>query len=40
MHKTLKQETANPPSPSMVEQQRIFDRFRAVFNDERLMDDN
>lgn len=35
MHKTLKQETANPPSPSMVEQQRIFDRFRAVFNDER-----
>ena len=35
MHKTLKQETANPPSRSMVEQQRIFDRFRGVFNDER-----
>ncbi len=35
MHRTLKQETANPPSHSMVEQQRIFDRFRGVFNDER-----
>jgi putative transposase len=35
MHRTLKQETANPPSHSMVEQQRIFDRFRGVFNGER-----
>jgi putative transposase len=35
MHKTLKQETANPPSASLVEQQRVFDRFRHVFNDDR-----
>ena len=35
MHKTLKQETANPPSASIVEQRRVFDRFRDVFNDER-----
>ena len=35
MHKTLKQETANPPSATLVEQQRVFDRFRHVFNDDR-----
>ena len=35
MHKTLKEETANPPAASPVEQQRVFDRFRHVFNDER-----
>jgi putative transposase len=35
MHKTLKEETANPPASSLVEQQRVFDRFRHVFNDDR-----
>lgn len=35
MHRTLKQETANPPAGSMLEQQRRFDSFRHVFNDER-----
>jgi hypothetical protein len=35
MHKTLKAETASPPSPDLREQQRSFDRFRYVFNDER-----
>jgi transposase InsO family protein len=35
MHRTLKQETANPPGASLVEQQRRFDRFRRIFNHER-----
>lgn len=35
MHKTLKQETANPPRRNLREQQRAFDRFQAEFNDER-----
>jgi len=35
MHKTLKAETANPPSATMTDQQRAFDRFRFIYNDER-----
>jgi putative transposase len=35
MHKTLKQETANPPAATRVEQQRLFDRFRGTYNDDR-----
>lgn len=35
MHRTLKQETANPPAASLTEQQASFDRFRATFNSER-----
>ena len=35
MHKTLKQHTARPPSATMEEQQRAFDRFRRDYNDER-----
>jgi len=35
MHKTLKAETASPPSPNMTEQQRAFDRFRFIYNDQR-----
>jgi transposase InsO family protein len=35
MHKTLKAETASPPSANLCEQQRAFDRFRHVYNDER-----
>jgi len=35
MHRTLKAETASPPSASMTEQQRTFDRFRRIYNDER-----
>jgi putative transposase len=35
MHKTLKQATAEPPAPTMVEQQRVFDRFRADYNQHR-----
>lgn len=35
MHKTLKEQTANPPSSNMVEQQRAFDRFRADYNEHR-----
>jgi putative transposase len=35
MHRTLKQETANPPAASLLEQQRRFDRFRRIFNHER-----
>jgi len=35
MHKTLKQHTASPPSASMPEQQRAFDRFRRDYNNER-----
>jgi transposase InsO family protein len=32
MHKTLKQETANPPAACLIEQQRVFDRFRHLYN--------
>jgi putative transposase len=35
MHKTLKEQTANPPSPTMADQQRAFDRFRADYNEHR-----
>jgi transposase InsO family protein len=35
MHRTLKQETASPPCGTMLEQQRLFDRFRGTFNDDR-----
>jgi putative transposase len=35
MHLTLKQETASPPSKSLREQQRAFDRFRTDYNDTR-----
>lgn len=35
MHRTLKQETANPPRANPREQQHAFQRFQAVFNDER-----
>jgi transposase InsO family protein len=35
MHLTLKVETASPPAGSFQVQQRRFDRFRAIFNNER-----
>jgi transposase InsO family protein len=35
MHLTLKRETASPPAPTLVAQQRRFDRFRHEFNFER-----
>jgi transposase InsO family protein len=35
MHRTLKDEVASPPAESMIEQQRSFDRFRRIYNDER-----
>lgn len=35
MHKTLKAEAASPPCATMIEQQRAFDRFRHIYNDER-----
>jgi putative transposase len=35
MHRTLKQDTAKPPAPSLVEQQARFDAFRRIFNTER-----
>src|ERR1700733_3044570 len=35
MHKTLKAEVASPPYATMIEQQRAFDRFRHIYNDER-----
>jgi putative transposase len=35
MHLTLKQETASPPAPSLAAQQRRFDAFRRIFNEER-----
>jgi putative transposase len=35
MHLTLKQETASPPAQTLRQQQRRFDAFRAVFNEER-----
>ena len=35
MHRTMKAETANPPAADLSHQQRVFDRFRDVFNNER-----
>jgi transposase InsO family protein len=35
MHKTLKEQTATPPSATMADQQRVFDRFRADYNEHR-----
>lgn len=35
MHKTLKEEATQPPAATLAEQQRRFDRFRHIFNDER-----
>jgi putative transposase len=35
MHKTLGEQTASPPQPTMPDQQRAFDRFRADYNDHR-----
>jgi hypothetical protein len=35
MHGTLKQEATRPAAKNLVEQQRVFDRFRREFNDER-----
>jgi len=35
MHLTLKQQTACPPKPTLIEQQREFDRFRHDYNDVR-----
>lgn len=35
MHRTLKQETARPPAPSRPAQQKRFDQFRCVYNEQR-----
>jgi putative transposase len=35
MHKTMKQETANPPRANLAKQQRAFDRFRSEYNEIR-----
>lgn len=35
MHRTLKQETANPPRASLRAQQKAFDQFRQEYNNER-----
>jgi transposase InsO family protein len=35
MHRTLKQETTHSPGDTQADQQRVFDRFRREFNDER-----
>ncbi len=35
MHRTLKEETAQPPQRTGRAQQRAFDRFRPIYNDER-----
>jgi putative transposase len=35
MHRTLKQETTNPQAANRREQQRRFDEFRRIFNEER-----
>jgi putative transposase len=34
-HRTLGEQTARPPAATLVEQQRVFDRFRADFNEHR-----
>lgn len=35
LHRTLKQDAAQPPARSLADQQRAFDRFRGIYNDER-----
>lgn len=35
MHRTLKKDAASPPAPNLRAQQRRFDRFRTIYNDER-----
>lgn len=35
MHRTLKAEATKPPERDLAAQQRVFDRFRGEFNDER-----
>jgi transposase InsO family protein len=35
MHKTMKQETANPPRANLIDQQRAFDRFLREYNEIR-----
>jgi putative transposase len=35
MHKTLKAEATAPPEATLADQQRVFDRFRHAYNDER-----
>ena len=35
MHRTLKADAANPPAATLEEQQRRFDDFRAIYNEER-----
>jgi len=35
MHLTLKQEAASPPAADFMAQQRVFDRFRKLYNEER-----
>jgi putative transposase len=35
MHRTLKAEAINPPRKTFTEQQRAFDRFRKVYNEDR-----
>ncbi len=35
MHRTLKAETSRPPAASLPQQQRRFDRFRQIYNEER-----
>jgi transposase InsO family protein len=35
MHRTLQQETAQPPARSLGAQQRLFDRFRREYNEQR-----
>ncbi len=35
MHRTLKEETASPPSTTARAQQRVFDRFRREYNEQR-----
>lgn len=34
-HRTLKEQTAQPPAASVIAQQRVFDRFRADYNGHR-----
>jgi transposase InsO family protein len=35
LHRTLKEDAASPPAATLAEQQRAFDAFRAVYNNER-----
>ena len=35
LHRTLKEEAARPPARTLLDQQRVFDRFRRVYNEER-----